>query len=400
MAKWEASMVKRILFVDDEQQILRALKRLFVSEGYEVHMAEGAKEAMELLVDTPVDLVVTDIRMPEIDGFELLKHVRSNYPLTLRVALSGYSDSKKIFSALDDSLAKLYVMKPWDNNELLDTIRKLFELEDSFKDKNLLNLINNLSELPTVPTLYSDICRLIEQDASVMEISNRIEDDQSISSRILRVANSSFYGAKTGSIAQAIMYIGLANVKNIVLTNGIFSYSHLKDENLDLIWAHVRLTNKLMTLIYQRCLNKKVPNSYASAGLLHEIGRVVVINHFNELHHRIMDMAERDKTKSLVELEEQVMKISHQQIGGYLLNWWEIPVPIVESALYHHDPLNSKVIYKELVCVVHIANHYSSIKLEMEALMGPLNLSALDYLGIDQSQLETIVEEVSTADLN
>ena len=216
-------MAKRILFVDDEKQILRALRRLFVQSDYEVSFANSAKEALEILEKNEVELLITDIRMPEMDGFELLREVKANYPLTLRVALSGYTDNNKVFNALEDNLAKIYLFKPWDNRELLNIIDQLFELESLLKNKNLLNLINNVDKLPTVPNLYTELSNLVEKDANVDQISKKIEEDQSIASRVLRVANSAFYGAKTGSISQAIMYIVLINVKNIVLSNAIFT---------------------------------------------------------------------------------------------------------------------------------------------------------------------------------
>ncbi len=165
--------MKKILFVDDEKQILRALKRLFVNSNYEVHFADGGESALSLIAENEFDLLVTDIRMPEMDGLELLRQVKQESPLTLRVALSGYTDNKKIYSALEDNLAKLYLFKPWDNKELTSLIDRLFELEDILKDKKLLNLINNLDELPTVPDLYAELCRMVEENADIETISKK-----------------------------------------------------------------------------------------------------------------------------------------------------------------------------------------------------------------------------------
>lgn len=389
---WEENMGKRILFVDDEKQILRALKRLFVHSDYEVFFANDAEEALQLLEQYEVELLVTDIRMPEMDGFELLKEVKKNYPLTLRVALSGYTDNKKIYNALEDNLAKLYLFKPWDNKELIGIIDRLFELESVLKDKNLLNLINNLDELPTVPDLYSEISSLIEKDANVDEISRKLEEDQSISSRILRVANSAFYGAKTGSIAQAIMYIGLTNVKNIVLSNAIFTEFKGNQDLKDQLWSHVNISNKLMNIIYQKCLYKKVPNMYASAGLLHDVGRVVILQFFSEKYFEIQKRSIEEK-RSLNEIEEEILGVDHQKIGGYLLNWWEIPIPIVEAAMFHHDPLNPNIINKELVQVVHIANYYSWKYIGGDKFSEVLNLRVLEELNIDKNILDQVMEE-------
>jgi len=82
-------MTKSILFVDDEKQILRALKRLFIRSDYETYYAESGEMALQILEDHAIDLLITDIRMPIMDGYELLRKVKEKYPLTLRVALSG-----------------------------------------------------------------------------------------------------------------------------------------------------------------------------------------------------------------------------------------------------------------------------------------------------------------------
>lgn len=388
--------MRSILFVDNEIQILKALKRLFDSEAYETFFCETAKEAQEMLNTRSIDLVVTDIRMPDMDGFELLQWIKKHHPKTLRITLSGYTDSKSIMKALEENLAKLYVFKPWDNHELKETVRRLFEVEEVLSMSSLLELINNISSLPTVPSLYQDLCRLIEEDSSIDVIAKKLEMDQSISSKILRVANSAFYGAKTGNITQAIMYIGLTNVKNIVLSNAVFNeYGDGLNKHFNL-WEHVNTTNKLMNAIYARLLGKKVPNAFASAGLLHDVGRVIVMNYYQDIQEQMIKAAEQDTYKGIVELERQFIGVDHQLIGGYLLNWWEIPHPIVEAAMFHHDPLNPMVSNKELVCVVHLANFYSWELLEDSTFKEILMPEVFGFLNISEEEMKAIVREIKT----
>ncbi|BEP27982.1 response regulator [Helicovermis profundi] len=385
-------MGKSILFVDDEQQIIRALRRLFIHSEYDMFFANSAEDALQILEQNVVDLLVTDIKMPKMDGFELLEEAKTKYPLMLRVALSGYTDNKKIYSAIENNIVKLYLYKPWDNNEIVEIINKMFELEDVLKDKKLLNLINNLDKLPTVSSLYTSLCKLIEEDASMDVISKKIEEDPSISSKILRVANSAFYGAKTGSISQAIMYIGLINVKNIVLTNGIFDSSRNNTDHYERLWKHVNLSNKIMHLLYQKCIFKKIPNIYASAGLLHDIGKIILLDSFSKEYDEIL-MDIKESSASIHELELEKIGIDHQKIGGYLLNWWELPFPIIESAMYHHDPLNKSIINKELVQIVHIADYYSWQIIDAERNNGVLNLDVLKELSIDIELVEKVIAE-------
>ncbi len=385
--------MKKILFVDDEKQILRALKRLFMNSKYEVMFSDNASDALELLKNEHFDLLITDIRMPEIDGIELLKQAKMSSPLTLRVALSGYTDNKKIYSALEENLVKHYIFKPWDNKELQLIIDKLFELEDVLSDKHLLNLINNLDELPTVPDLYSQLCRMVEESADIEAIAKKLEEDPSIASKLLRVANSAFYGAKTGSISQAIMYIGLINVKNIVLTNGIFTSMGIDRDLQRTLWNHVSLTNKLMNAIYQKCLFKKIPNTFASAGLLHDIGRVIVYKYFMEDFKIVLTELEEKPDLNITDIEADIMGVDHQRIGGYLLNWWDIPVPIVEAAVYHHDPMNEAVMNRELVSVIHIANYYAWKLLDDKTSRQGFDERVYDFLGIQEENILKIIEE-------
>jgi len=352
-------MSKTILFVDDEVKILRALRRLFVDSGYIIHFAGNGKEAKAVLEQNAVDVIISDIKMSDMHGFDLLRYAKENYPSVTRVALSGYTDCNDVYSALDDNIAKMYIFKPWDNDELMDILKRLFELELVLEDKKLLKLFNNLDKLPSVPELYKKICKLIESDEDMKVISDTLEEDPAIASKILRVANSAYFGAKTGSIAQAIKYIGLANVKNIVLSNGVFDEMTTDPGMRMKIWNHVSLTNKLMNVIYEKCLDKKVPNMFASAGLLHDIGRIVISHFFEDQYVGLLEMFEEGIGDSLHQLEEEIIGVDHQLIGGYLLNWWDIPLPIVESAVYHHNPFDKNIINKEIVAVVHIANHFA-----------------------------------------
>lgn len=391
-------MTKRILFVDDERQILRALKRLFIDSDYETVFMDNGEDALAYLEDHPVELIISDIRMPSMNGFDLLKKVKEMHPLTLRVALSGYTDSKKIYKALEENIAKMYMFKPWDNKELLNIIDQMLELEDLLKNRELLDLINNINDLPTVPQLYLDIKRLIQEEADVDAIAKKIEEDPPITSRILRVANSAFYGAKTGSISQSIMYIGLINVKNIVLSNGVFDAAKSHSSSVKILWEHATITNKITNLIYQEFMKKKIPNIFASAGLLHDIGKVIMFTHFGDTYDAVLKEA-LDTNRPIVELEREHYNVTHQELGGYLLNWWEIPLPIVETALYHHKPLDAKVINKELVAIVHLANYYSWLWLDRKEFLNHLDEEVFAFLQIDQERLEAEIQ-MSMKDIN
>ncbi|MHB8131806.1 MAG: response regulator, partial [Mobilitalea sp.] len=108
--------MKKILLVDDEIQILKALSRMFLETDYEIFKAENGMDALNLLESTEIDMIICDMRMPLLDGYNLLTIVKEKYPKIIRVILSGYAEEKPMFKALLHNLAKLYVFKPWNNN--------------------------------------------------------------------------------------------------------------------------------------------------------------------------------------------------------------------------------------------------------------------------------------------
>ena len=387
-------MPNTIMFVDDERQILRALNRLFMESDYECVFMDSAEEALVYLENNQIDLIISDIRMPGMNGFDFLRKVKEKYPTTMRVALSGYTDNQVIYKALEENVAKMYIYKPWEDDELEVIIDKMFQLEEILKNKKIMDLINNLNELPTIPNLYLKIKKMIQEDENVENISKLIESDQASTAKILRIANSAFYGAKTGSITQAIMYIGLTNVKSIVLSNALFHTSGKLEEIMNRIWINATLTNRMTNHLYQKITKKKMPNIFASAGLLHNIGMVVLISHFGELYSKILELG-IENINNFMELESSMLGITHQELGGYLLNWWELPLPIVEAALYHHTPLDSRVINRELLCIVHIANANAWRRMGEEFIVNENIEACCEFLKTSPEEIDSFLAELT-----
>jgi HD-like signal output (HDOD) protein len=389
----EKNNKRKILFVDDEKQILKALRRLFFNTEFNCFFAEGGKEALVILKNYDINLIVSDIRMPEMDGFELLKKVKQHYPKVIRIALSGYSNRDEVVNAIEKNLAKLYLYKPWENSELLSIVRRTFELEDILSNHELLKYINNLESLPTVPTLYRKINEMLVNNQSIDKITNEIERDQSLASKILKVANSAFYEAKTGSVKQAVMYIGLINVKSIVVSNSIFQMTDVN--NVERLWKHAILTNKMAGYIYKKILFKKIPSEYSTAGLLHDIGRVIIMNYASDvdakintlLNNNVIDLSDR------IKYENKLIGFDHAKIGGYLLNWWGIPLPIVEAALFHHDPLNQIIMNKEIVAVIYLANIISWKIMEPKMKYDIIDDRVIESLNIPKDKFYKKIDE-------
>jgi response regulator RpfG family c-di-GMP phosphodiesterase len=130
-----------LLCVDDEPNILSALRRLFRGKGYHVLLAGSGAEGLALLEQEPVDLVISDMRMPEMDGARFLEQVRARWPDTLRLLLTGYSDVQSIMDAINCGEIYRYITKPWDDNDMLLVVRHALERRALEQDKQRLEAL-------------------------------------------------------------------------------------------------------------------------------------------------------------------------------------------------------------------------------------------------------------------
>ena len=150
-----------ILFVDDEPSILSALRRIVRGQGYRVLLAEGGKAGLALLETEAVDLVVSDMRMPEMDGAAFLEQVHQRWPEVGRILLTGYSDITSTVAAINRGEIQRYIAKPWDDRDLLLALREGLErrrlLHDNYQLQQLTEAQN--SQLKTLNAELADRVR-------------------------------------------------------------------------------------------------------------------------------------------------------------------------------------------------------------------------------------------------
>ena len=111
----------KVLFVDDESRILTALRSIFRRE-YEVYTANGGEEALQVLAENKIDVIVSDQRMPNMLGNELLAKVHKQYPQTMRVLLTGFMDKEAIIKTINEGEIYRFINKPWNNDEIREIV--------------------------------------------------------------------------------------------------------------------------------------------------------------------------------------------------------------------------------------------------------------------------------------
>lgn len=131
----------RLLFVDDEPNILSALRRLFRQTGYQVRVANSGAEGLQLLEAQEADLVISDMRMPEMDGAQFLEQVRDRWPDTMRILLTGYADITSTVNAINKGQIFRYINKPWDDNDIQLVVRHALERKALEREKQRLEAL-------------------------------------------------------------------------------------------------------------------------------------------------------------------------------------------------------------------------------------------------------------------
>ena len=148
----DATAQQVLLFVDDEENILNALRRLFRPLAYKIFTAGSGAEALALLEREPVDLIISDMRMPQMDGAQLLEQVRAKWPDTLRILLTGYADVSSTIAAINKGEIYRYIAKPWEDNDIVLVVRHALERKALEQEKRRLEqlTIRQNEELKTL----------------------------------------------------------------------------------------------------------------------------------------------------------------------------------------------------------------------------------------------------------
>ena len=282
-------MKRNILFVDDEPMLLDGLRRMLrgMRDQWEMTFAEGGGAALEILKNKPVDVVVTDMRMPGIDGVQLLSQVRVLYPQIVRIILSGTTDKDMILKSID--AVHQFLTKPCDPDTLKTTIARACALRDTLTEKSLVNVVTGIDSLPSLPDLYTEVVKEVNSpNGSLNRVGEIIAKDVGMSAKILQLVNSSFFGLPqhVATPTRAVNLLGLETVKSLILSVKIFSQfgnSDLPGYSISSLWDHCMATGSIAKAIAkEKGMAPEGPDEAFTAGLLHDVGKLVLLDKLPE----------------------------------------------------------------------------------------------------------------------
>jgi HD-like signal output (HDOD) protein/CheY-like chemotaxis protein len=357
-------MNKRILFVDDEPLVLEGIKRSMraMRAEWEVEFAQSGTEAVATMSQAPFDVVISDMRMPGMDGAELLDLVRARFPRTVRIILSGQSDRETILRSVGPS--HQYLSKPCDVDELKQKLKRAFALRDMLDNCLLKEVICRLKTVPSLPAIYFAVTEALRSpETSLTQVGDLIEKDMGMCAKVLQLVNSAFFGLSchVSSPQQAVAMIGFDTLTALVLGAEVFSgFVGQETQDLGFFWNHSMATAGFAKAIakLQMAAPGTVDDAFAG-GLLHDVGRLVLASAFGQEYQRVLRRA-AEPGVLLAQCEGEAFGCTHNMAGAYLLGLWGLADPVVEAVAWHHQPSCAEPESFSPLIAVHAADCFAN----------------------------------------
>jgi putative nucleotidyltransferase with HDIG domain len=355
-------MLKAVLFVDDEPNLLDGLRRVLrpLRQEWRMDFAGSGSEALQMLERSPFDVVVTDMRMPGMDGAQLLSEVRARHPQLVRIILTGQCSNEGMLQGF--RVAHRRLTKPCDPDLLRTTLQQACALRELLADGSLRGLVSQQELLPSLPAMYLEVVKALDgPDPSLAKVGQIIARDPGMTAKLLQVTQSARFGVRVPvcSPTQAAMLLGAENMKTLVLALNIFApfdRNLLQRFALDAVWEHSQQTSALaQQLAEAEQAEPHVVECASMAGLLHDAGKLILADRLPDAYAQALQRKRRDHL-AIDEAERAVFGTSHAEVGAYLFHLWGLPEPLVEAVAWHHRPAECPGETFTPLTAVHVAN--------------------------------------------
>lgn len=233
----------RLLLVDDEPNIVSSVNRLLRAEGYAIRTAESGAQGLALLEQEPADVILSDMRMPAMNGAEFFKQVRERWPDSVRILLTGFADVESTMAAVNEGGIHVYLNKPWDDAQLLQAVRGGVERK-----------------------------RLVDERNALLELTAKQNDELTFLNEGLEDA----VRARTAELSQSSNFLELSNKKlKETFLNTLNVFSNLVQLRQETLGGHgKRVADLARKVASQMGLREQDVNDITLAGLLHDIGKI------------------------------------------------------------------------------------------------------------------------------
>lgn len=332
--------MKRVLFVDDERALLDGLRGRLrgLRDQWEMVFVESGSRAITEIEQRPVDVIVTDLRMPGMDGAQLLNIVRERSPEVIRIMLSGYAEEEQSARLLP--VVHQYLSKPCDAQQLENVIKRCTQLHELLTEPRLRAVVGRIRQLPAMPRTYAALRDVsASADASVNDITKLISADPAIAARVLQVVNSAFFrlAKRITRIESAVIHLGFVAIRNIAMSVEVFSQWRRSTAPAGFDPEKLQAqAQRVAAVARSLAVGTPMADDALLAGLLHNIGYWVLVQECPREIEQALRIA-RERAIPMHEAEREVIGASHAEIGAYLLGIWGLPYCVIEAVAFQHS---------------------------------------------------------------
>jgi len=381
-------MLPNILFVDDDERILSALKRMLRTKRNEWNcdFANGGRKALAMLEEKDFDVIVSDMRMPEMNGAELLDEVRKKHPGTIRIVLSGFAEEQSVLNTI--SSAHQYLAKPCDKENLTETLKRALSLRTFLDKSTAACVVGEMNRLATIPSVLAELKDEINSpDASVERLGQIVSRDIALTAQTLRITNSAYFGVPVGvtSAGDAIRFLGMDTFRSIVLSVGIFDECVCSQKDMESVTGLNDESLAIGALVEKICqienLDSRATKIAIAASSLSHIGSLILMTQWSDLYDDIL-VNVKESGRPVVDEEQRTFNVSHPELGAYLLGAWGFPELVVEAVAFHHSPSESDKFDFGPLTILHASQCLIRPDFDIDLVdqVDP-NILDLDYIG-------------------
>jgi HD-like signal output (HDOD) protein len=349
---------KRVLFVTDEAATSGALRGAMLQqpERWQGVLVSSAAAALAALEREPFDAIVCELRLPQMDGAQLLAQVCERYPQVVRLCLSDPADEELFLRAVP--VTHQFLSKPCNTEAVQEVVERACSLGGILHNEAIRALIGKLQTLPATPQTFEALsAAMARPTAHAADISDIVSRDRALCVKTLQIVNSALF-RRTGSITSiqtAVAYVGLEMLKSLALSACVF---HALDAS--------PATGRLLADLQARSVRKArfarmlLEGSHGAdeaftAALLLDVGEAVLALGAPAQFERMIALA-RARDLPWHEAETECFGVAHPQVGACLLGLWGLPLELIEAVAHHHSPSRVQHAQTRVLAAVHVAD--------------------------------------------
>ena len=350
----------KVLLVDDEPNVVQGLTRMMrsVRSEYQTRYALSGTEALKVMAEWPADVVVSDMRMPGMNGVELLNRIAAEYPDAVRLILSGHTDREIIMQSA--VVAHQFLSKPCDAETLVYTLRRAASVRALLQEPAIRHVVGRTMQLPCLSTTYDELMTVLgHEGCTPADVAAVVSSDVVLTAKVMQLVNSGFFGAsrRVDSIVEAISSLGIEVVRALVATIEAFDgfRASFDDHQIRGIFEHSLMVAELARdIAISEGLSPSEQEDALLAGMLHDLGKLVLARAYPERYEDAIVSGQKDWPDR--EMERQTIGATQAEVGAYLLGLWGFQIHLVEAVAYHDRPSATQAPVFSLTTIIHAAN--------------------------------------------